>query len=407
MAALLDIRTLIFVITIFYIVNIFGSLASTSVYRWSPVRVRLSISGSVVAAGSTVLLGLRGVISPFLSIVVANTLSAFAFVLFYQALRVLCDQRIAWRVPLLAVGGVFCSFLYFGVIAPDERLRIIIASVGAAAVLFLSGRVLIDYKRTSSARIAGYMASGYILCGAIQLLRALDAAGGTAASPHLLEQSLVQMAAFLGLLLMALMATLGFTLLTSEQISAELERLAALDPLTEVYNRRTLDHIIPQAIAQARRFEEPLAVALLDVDRFKLINDTYGHLVGDQVLQGIVATLQQTVRTEDTIGRFGGEEFIIVLPRADVHAAQEVAERVCHTIAQTPIVVDGHTLTVTISIGVAVLSAVEDDAASLIQRADQALYAAKAAGRDRVVVAGQARPLVVKTNAVLSSEHGV
>lgn len=162
-----------------------------------------------------------------------------------------------------------------------------------------------------------------------------------------------------------------------------LEQLAFTDALSGVPNRRFLDRQIEALISGARRHGRPLAVALLDVDRFKRVNDRHGHAVGDAVITAVAERLRSRLRTEDHIGRFGGEEFLALLPDADADAAAAVAEDLRAAIAADPIETAAGPLTVTISVGWA---AWEDDDAGheLVRRADAALYDAKEAGRNRV-----------------------
>src|SRR6202035_2825740 len=151
-------------------------------------------------------------------------------------------------------------------------------------------------------------------------------------------------------------------------------------------------------VARAVRTATPLAVALLDLDRFKLINDTHGHLVGDQVLKRIAATMSEILRDYDLAGRFGGEEFVMLLPQTRAVDALRIAERVRAHIAQLPIYVNGTTgaerVTVTVSIGVAALDAASRrELTELLAAADAALYRAKASGRDQVQMISTSRGL--------------
>jgi diguanylate cyclase (GGDEF)-like protein len=139
-------------------------------------------------------------------------------------------------------------------------------------------------------------------------------------------------------------------------------------------------------IARAQRAGEGLALLLADVDHFKRVNDTYGHLAGDEVLRGLATELRQQVRGSDVVGRFGGEEFVVLLPRADADEACKIAERLRHRASVMGVYADGVALDVTISIGLAVLGTHGQDLFELLAAADLALYRAKAEGRDQVRV---------------------
>jgi two-component system cell cycle response regulator len=165
---------------------------------------------------------------------------------------------------------------------------------------------------------------------------------------------------------------------------SDLEDLAYRDELTELPNRRGASRQIDVLISRARRHGHQLALLLIDADRFKAVNDEHGHAVGDVVLRELAARLRERVRREDVVGRWGGEEFVVVLPETTPDGAAAVAESLRAGISDLPITADSVTLTATVSIGVAAWTGQDLD--DLVNHADRALYAAKAAGRDRVVL---------------------
>jgi diguanylate cyclase (GGDEF)-like protein len=172
------------------------------------------------------------------------------------------------------------------------------------------------------------------------------------------------------------------------QAEDALVKLATLDVLTGVLNRRHFFVLAESELARVQRYNHSLAVVMLDIDHFKAINDAYGHLMGDRVLQSVASACRSQVRTVDLLGRYGGEEFIFLLPETDLQGALQTAERLRATIAQIPVVIDGSTLHLSVSVGIAVHHA-GDGAPTLdmlVERADQAMYQAKHAGRDRVMV---------------------
>lgn len=162
----------------------------------------------------------------------------------------------------------------------------------------------------------------------------------------------------------------------------ELERLAFSDALTGIPNRRFLDRQLAALVSAARRHGRPLAVALIDADRFKPINDRRGHAVGDEVLAEIARRLAGRLRAEDHLGRFGGEEFLALLPDTDGDAAAAVAEDLRCAVADRPVPTAAGPLEVTVSVGWAVWE--QEAPHETVARADAALYAAKSAGRNRV-----------------------
>lgn len=166
---------------------------------------------------------------------------------------------------------------------------------------------------------------------------------------------------------------------------AELEKLATTDSLTCVANRGHLLAMGEQEFSRARRYQRPLSVLMLDIDRFKQINDNYGHAMGDEALKAIARAIADSLRKGDCLGRFGGEEFVVFLPETDLAAAMKIGDRIRLTIAEISFFSDENSWQITASIGVAAYTFQDETIDDLIKRADKALYCAKHQGRDRVV----------------------
>ncbi len=166
---------------------------------------------------------------------------------------------------------------------------------------------------------------------------------------------------------------------------ATVEAMATTDPLTQLANRQACLQVLSEEVARANRYERPLAVALIDIDHFKRVNDAHGHSVGDAVLQHVAGVLRGAVRSVDTLGRYGGEEFILVMPETDPNGGLASAENLRRAIAGIPISIDGRDVGVTLSAGVSGgsgSSSLEVD--TVLREVDIALYNAKAQGRDQV-----------------------
>jgi diguanylate cyclase (GGDEF)-like protein len=171
-------------------------------------------------------------------------------------------------------------------------------------------------------------------------------------------------------------------------LQEQLREQAARDGLTGLYNRTAVLRILDRELNRAGREHRPLGVVLADLDHFKRINDTLGHLVGDEVLRQTARRMQTVHRPYDFIGRYGGEEFVSVLPGCDCRAALVLAERLRSRIAAEPVDYDGGRVRVTLSLGVMAWEGDESmDSEALLRAADAALYQAKRAGRDRAVLA--------------------
>jgi diguanylate cyclase (GGDEF)-like protein len=189
------------------------------------------------------------------------------------------------------------------------------------------------------------------------------------------------------LFLIQTLASTAAIAIENARLFAEVQRLSITDELTGVYSRRHFFTIAEQELQRASRYEHNFAVIMLDIDHFKQINDEHGHLVGDKVLKRLAVDLGKTVRGIDFICRYGGEEFIILLPESNLNTAIRTAERLREYVEDNPFVMGSETFKLTISAGVANYSKESPDIESLLMQADKALYKAKSTGRNKVVSA--------------------
>ncbi len=169
--------------------------------------------------------------------------------------------------------------------------------------------------------------------------------------------------------------------------TASLRKLAETDPLTNLMNRRAFMAAAADAMRYYQRYNRSIATLIVDIDHFKRVNDDHGHAAGDAVIRRIGELIAQTLRETDKVARFGGEEFVVLLREVSEHDAHELAERIRLVIAESAIPFDGKELGVTVSIGCAAITSHDRDIEELIERADRALYAAKAAGRNCIRLA--------------------
>jgi diguanylate cyclase (GGDEF)-like protein len=179
-------------------------------------------------------------------------------------------------------------------------------------------------------------------------------------------------------------AATATTAIQNAQLHSEVQKQAITDALTGLYNRRGFLELGWREVERAHRFERPLSALMLDIDFFKDVNDSHGHLIGDQVLAGIATQFLRDLRQIDLIGRYGGDEFIALLPETDLENACQAGERLRQVVHESIFAKDTQPVRITISVGVAAMHHEGENIESLIERADQALYQAKESGRNRV-----------------------
>jgi diguanylate cyclase (GGDEF)-like protein len=400
----LDIRTLSVVLMLVSIV-----LSITLLLVW---RTRKTYPGfGLWAAGNSayavgfLLIALRGHIPDLLSVILANALLLSATALFLDGI---CRFRGFPSCRNLSVSLVAIPVLivtYYTLVDNNMMVRIVIFSIFSTALFGLAAWRLIRSAPPDMRFPFWFTGSTFAIYGLVMFSRIFL----TAFSDHfdnLFTPNIIQTLTFLVPVLLGILWTFGFVMLNSERLErdlkdahAGLERQATTDYLTGIANLRRFSEAGKQEIQRARRYGRPLAVLMLDLDHFKQVNDTYGHAVGDGVLVSIAATFRSVLRDIDVYGRLGGEEFAILLPETDMVGGRMTAERLRLAIAETWVSENDVTLHVTVSIGVAVLSANDAGLDAVLKRADDAMYEAKRAGRNRVMTA----PMPEETVSALST----
>jgi diguanylate cyclase (GGDEF)-like protein len=343
------------------------------------------VAATLMLPSSFVMLALRDIAPAWFTIVVANALTASSFACYAVALErfhgLPPGHRWLWFV---VAASVFVSW-WLGVIHPNLPLRLAIVAPLLATLL---GRSVWIIYRTPGAQGRMRHIPGAVLGLSAGIL--LYRAGVMFVQPELVtsiyQLSHVQVLTYAVGSVLPVVGTLGFLLMCTERSQRELERAARVDFLTGCYNRRAIEELGTRAIAGARRHGTPLALQVLDIDHFKSINDELGHAMGDAALVASVARIRAALRTEDVLGRLGGEEFIVLMPNTDLNSAMAAGERIRRAYAGQPLQIEDQSRAVTLSIGVAVLSPLDSQFSQLLQRADRAMYAAKNGGRNQVLV---------------------
>ena len=289
-------------------------------------------------------------------------------------------ERIVRTLVLFNVVHLMSTIQFTG-LDPNPLVRVICSNLISAAGLFTTAFIVWRPSRKDFARLSQVIAVGYALTGLILMAQGI----GRWYLDSLTVHDFTSWGYLAGVTLLIL---LPLTLMTISygQLAGQLARSALLDPLTQARNRRGLAEAWSLLQARARRGDEGwhVGVILLDIDLFKKINQTHGHAAGDTVLQMVVEVMRATARRYDTVGRFGGEEFCMLLPGVTIRQAQVVTERVRKRFTEQ--VRERTGIEVTISAGITVANAGQTAMEEALDAADQMLYVAKREGRDRARV---------------------
>ena len=349
-------------------------------------------SGANIAlAAGLLILGISGGVPSFAPRVVGNTLLVLTAALYYLAIKRLLDEPAPTRLIWAVVAAAATAFTYLW--ATDGHYRLAVATLSIALIV-LNGLSAARLLRPSadrqnvSHRFTGLL---FLVGGTIMAVRLLHVFASDAPPVHLFENNFWHGAILAGAHITVMLMSLGFALMIVDQLMGELNRLATLDALTGIGNRRVFYARAEIELARCRRKGLPLSVLMIDLDRFKSVNDRLGHAAGDETLRRLVALVEPHLREYDFFARLGGEEFSVLLPDAREDVAVGIAERLRELTKAEHLPSPGFPFPTTISIGVAELEYGEDSVDKLLRRADEALYAAKSGGRDRVVAASWLR----------------
>lgn len=383
----LDLRTLFVVLLILY--ACLGFVCLLLPYRMPGSRAVTNWGyGMLALAAGVGGIALRDMVPDFISIVLANALICVAFLFVSGSLRQRQEPEsntFAWSV----IGVSVLLIAYFTYVRPDTGTRVVVNSIAVAILVLRPALAVIALARGTGRRARVFTASCLVGVGLVMLARAaitlmLDS------NVDLLAPDSVQFASNLLFGVFAVLATLGVVWIEIEQLQSDLARLAMIDPLTATLNRRAFMLEYERELSRCTRAKSALALAIFDLDHFKDVNDTHGHLAGDQVLRRVADTLRASLRGHDVLGRYGGEEFALLMPDADAAAAMAAAERARLAVGERPIEVGSILVPMTVSAGVASYGVNGSDWESLLRSADAALYEAKQAGRNKVVAAAAA-----------------
>ena len=345
---------------------------------------------NLMGAAALILVALRGQsVSPWLSVLFANLLGLAAFTVNQRGVQRFCGRPPRWREPLLLL-SVFGALLAWAV-ATDapQSVRVTITSLGLAYCLVRSGQEALvglhrEFGRAAALGCAAPMLVLGLLFGARGLLSLV--------MPNQVARPLAEGGSFnlgmgLVVLVSVLLLNLGHGAMVVIRTVAQLRRLSDHDPLTGLLNRRGLATLHERERSRMRRGGRGYAIALIDLDNFKQVNDRHGHDTGDAVLVAVAEALQRAVRPVDGVARTGGEEFCVLLADTTPAAAAMAAERLHQAVRQMAVAVaPGVSVQVTCSIGLSWTGDPEVTMPTITRGADRAMYRAKAEGRDRAVI---------------------
>ena len=329
------------------------------------------------------LLGLRGQVSDWLSVVLANTLMVATFALFSEGLCEFQHRRprrwLIWTPVLLLLAAQV-------LLLDEQRIRPLLSNAVMVFQAMVLLQLILSGRHERPGRGQYFVAAGFLLIVLALLLRLIAQLAGWVDLRQVTESNPVHALSLLMATLIIVIVAMGLVLMSKERADALNRNLALQDELTGLHNRRSIQRLLDQQLAMLARGRRPLAVLLIDVDHFKRINDTHGHLSGDLALREIGACLLGRLRGQDLVGRWGGEEFIALLPDTGIGGARKLAEQLRRAVEQLQAVsLVGKQMPLTVSIGLC--TRVPDDEATredVIALADRALYQAKQNGRNRV-----------------------
>jgi len=326
---------------------------------------------------SAVLFGARGAIPDWLGLVLANQLMVLGSVTYYMGTRQFMGQPATWRTWNWVMAGTTVVFAWLTYGWPNYAMRVGFFTVVMGVLHAAQLRFMLRHGgRNFPVRLVEVMLGLHMLVLGVRLGSILAGHAGN----DLMEPSLFQTLYIGAYALTVLMLSIGAVLMATDRLRTELEHLATYDSLTQTLNRRALLQRCEDELERAQRYGNGPAIMMVDLDNFKAVNDTRGHQHGDAVLVHFAERTRQVLRRADRLGRYGGEEFLVLLPGANAQAALGVAQRIHATLAT------GHQLDCEVSIGLTSWTGPQETLDAMLSRADAALYRAKEEGRNRTVV---------------------
>ena len=383
----IDIRTLFFVLGIIDVIQVIVFFLLYLVNR-ADRGIGWWVLGSALSAIGLGLILLQDVVSmEGIAIFCAGALLVLGQIFLYiGVMRFLGKKENRWIA--MAVFAVFLlSFLYYSFVNSDVTARTVIVSAAAAAISLLTADRLFVNKPRTIAASANFTAAVLLACGCYFMIRAVLTLISSPVNSFF-ATALTPTTVLLVSLIEGILLTFGFIIMINQRLVGRLNQLAVMDDLTGIYNRRVFMEMADREMARFLRYRTEFSFIKIDVDRLKLINDSYGRMLGDRVLKELAGTLSMRVRKVDIVGRLSGEKFGALLPETGLSGARQAALRFHMALKQMDIRSDsGEQVKLKFSMGVSAVTDGDSSLDMLIARADAALNLAQQHGRDRVETA--------------------
>ena len=345
---------------------------------WGIALLTITLAAAMLAA--------RGFIPDFISVVLGNGLLALGISLMVVAISIFNGQPALWKLLCACVLFVVIGMIYSFVTGQSQQIRTALGSGSNAVLLGTAAWTIFEGRSEGRFKLGVYFTSA---CAGITALtcfaRFITVLLGGEEHGGLLDGSLMQRIYLLSYSVNVLLISVGFSIMGHEKLVENYQALASHDGLTGLYNRRSFIEIAEQEVQRTERYHRSISLVLIDIDNFKTINDTCGHQAGDAVIQDIADVMRHNFREIDLCGRYGGEEFIALLPETPMAEAEIIAERVRSAIDQSVVKTEGGEITCSASFGIAQAQA-GMQLEQLIGQADKALYQAKEGGKNRIEV---------------------
>jgi diguanylate cyclase (GGDEF)-like protein len=324
----------------------------------------------------------RGKLPVFFHSYLPNLLVPAGVIAMHRSLRLFAGMPPRDRPLLALLGGTAILLAWVTFLSDDYRARVLVVS-GVLSILFAACGVTIARYPTKWFP-ERFTCAMYIATAAVMLVRCMSVLLSDRGLTLANDTSVIHYVYFASFPFSLVAMSLGFLLMANRALQVRLESQARHDPMSGAYRRDAFLDIVEREVAASRRHGVAMSLLMMDLDNFKAINDTHGHLVGDQVIADFAARAKHLLRAQDVIGRYGGEEFVVLLPQTGIDAGMAIADRIRMQVApSSPTDLPPYT----VSIGIASSNMRDMDTLALFDAADKALYAAKRGGKDRVVAA--------------------